>query len=76
VLAEGYEHQIKKAEGEVRTLKKCSCLFKPCDATFHNTCTSTPFTLLEELKEGEYDLVRPTGLEPVTLGFEVSSRGL
>ena len=37
---------------------------------FRTPETSLPFRVLEELRGGQYDLARPAGIEPATLGLE------
>ena len=37
---------------------------------FRTAQTSLPFTLLEGLKGGQYDLARPVGFEPTATGLE------
>ena len=39
-------------------------------AGFRTAENSLPFTLLEQLKGGQYEMVRPAGFEPATLGLE------
>jgi len=57
-------------------VKNRGCLLKPFDNTFRTIHTSQPYTLLEGLKEGSEKMVRPTGIEPATLGSEVLTNPL